>query len=342
MQQDEFIQQHGGDLTPEQAAQLLELAMGDTGTTPDNGAAPDVPAVASVQDDKQPVVEQSAAPAATDTSAAEDPANAVILAKDGKHTIPYEKLVSARTEAQDWKAKAETAQAELTALQSQAQARADAGQAPTVMDNKVAAAEAAIDAGVDPALFGDFSEEDLTKGIQKLVDMRVDARVAEASQAIEAKLAQTLTPLQKERAESAVEAHFQAIYTKHPDMDSIAESQELQAWIAGQPSFLQDGYRAVMQQGTAPQVIEMLDLFKSATGKTQAAPADSVKAAAAAAVAAASAPVPASLSEIPGGTPASSSPADAMDKMSGAQLLDFMQEKGMTAQQIDAYLNSRV
>ncbi|MCT2416064.1 hypothetical protein MNU23_30780, partial [Pseudomonas aeruginosa] len=75
-------------------------------------------------------------------------------------------------------------------------ARATAGEAPTSQDNQLAAAQAAMDQGVDPAIFGDFSEEALAAGIQKLIDAKVEARVS-------ALVDQKLAPIQKKEAESA-------------------------------------------------------------------------------------------------------------------------------------------
>jgi hypothetical protein len=66
--------------------------------------------------------------------------------------------VAARDGEKQWKAKAEQAESahaaalkELEGLRAQAQQRVDAGQAPTAVDNQVAAAQAAIDKGVDRA-----------------------------------------------------------------------------------------------------------------------------------------------------------------------------------------------
>ena len=143
---------------------------------------------------------------------------------------------------------AEAAQQELDALKTAAQERADSGQAPTKQDNQIAAAEAAIDAGVDPSLFGDFSEESLAAGINKLVQQQVEARLQSA-----------LAPYEKREAQTATEAHYNAIYTAHPDADSVAQSHELAEWINSQPTFVRGSMSAVMQKGSTDQVIELLD-----------------------------------------------------------------------------------
>lgn len=350
--QDEFIQQHAehGNLSPQQAAQLLELAteQGDTGAKPELDAKPDA---TTAQEDAKPNggtddktndtnTADAGAPTGATTDEPTDPAKAVIQAKDGVHTIPYQKLVDAREGEKTWKAKAEqaqidvaAAQTELDALKAQAQQRADAGVAPTKVDNQVAAAQAAIDQGADPALFGDFSEEGLAKGIKLLVDQQVAAKVGEA-----------LAPLRQQQQVTAQQSHYQLIYEKHPDADSIAESKELQDWIGQQPKFAQDAYRGVLDKGDQASVIELFDTFKSSTGRTQAAagatPQGDAKAQAKAAIQAAQPVVPASLSGIPGGRPGPGSAEDVLADLSGPDLAERM--ASMSPAQIEAYLNRQI
>lgn len=362
-QQNEFIQSLNGDLSPTQAAQLLEMSgQGDTGATSSElaaqpGAAP-VPAAGSAQGDAgttgandsataATAATPAAAPAATPAAAANElnAGNAVILAKDGKHTISYDKLVEAREGEKHWKAQAEAAQTQLAELQAQAKARADAGQTPTQTDAQVAAAQAAIDQGIDPGIFGDFSEEDLAKGIQTLVNAKV-------AQQVDAIVAQKLAPIQQKHATDATQTHYAAIYEAHPDADSLAESKELADWINTQPSFVRDGYSTVLQKGSTQQVIELFSAFKQATGTTQSAGAGAatggteqvdpaaVKAAAQAAIANAPTRVPASLTDLPGGRPAGLSRDEQMADMNGRELLDAMQGGNMSPEQIDRFLNT--
>lgn len=325
----------GGDLTPEQAAQLLSLGIqGDTGApSPELSSGP---AAAPAPTDPSPQPAAQPEPELT-------PENAVILAKDGKHTISYDKLVQARetaraaqTEAQALAAQLQAAQQQLADLQAQAQARADAGQAPTATDNQVAAAQAAIDAGVDPALFGDFSEEALAKGITKLVDQQVAARM----EAINAKL----KPIEQQAATDATTAHFNAIYSAHPDADSIVESQEFAVWKGAQPAVVRAALDQALEKGSSTDVIEVFSAFKAATqqqsppaaGKGAMTPAEAAKAA----IAKASAPIPASLSDIPGGRVAGTNVFEAMDTMNSHELLAAT--SNMTAEQIEAWLNAQI
>lgn len=316
----EFIQSLEGELTAEQVDQLIHGPEGDTDAQADDeGNEPGV--TTETEDSKQDGE-------ADDSGLTAE--NAVVMARDNKHTIPFEKLEEAREGQKHWRAQAEAAQQELESLKAQAQARADAGQSPTKQDNQIAAAEAAIDAGVDPELFGDFSEEALAAGINKLVQQQVDARLQSA-----------LAPYEKREAQTAVEAHYNAIYEAHPDADSVAQSQELTEWINSQPTFVRGSMSAVMQEGSTDQVIELISAFKSATGTTQAAgnlTAQAVRTAAKQKADNAKSDVPASLSDFPAGRAGATSRDEAMhDMSSGIDLATAMDD--MTPEQIEQFLN---
>ena len=272
-----------------------QAATGDTGDQPEHGGAPTT------------TTEQGDGKESSEAQAEKQ----VLMAKDGVHTIPYEKLTEARSSAQQWQAQAEAAQQELQALRAEAQARADQGQAPTRTDAMVAAAEAAIDAGADPADFGDFSEEALVAGIRKTVSAQVQAEVAKA-----------LAPLRKQEQEqqqarerSAVEAHHSAILTAHPDASSVVQSAEMEAWVKAQPSYVQPGIRQVLEEGTTEQVIELISSVKESTGAVGKGAQGGRQAAAQAAIQRAQSPIPNSLSDIPGGRAGGSSLTDRMASM---------------------------
>ena len=339
-----------GALTPDQAAEALATAgSGDTGEQPDTGGAPTTTPETSESGDagehgtKDTGEKGTGAPAAAGESEI-DPAKAVVMARDGIHTIPYERLAQSRQEAQQaregeqhWKAQAEAAQQQLAELQAQAQARVDAGQTPTKTDNMVATAEAAIEAGVDAGVFGDFSEEALAAGIQKLVAQQVAAQV-------QAHVGKALAPVQAKHQEDAATAHYSAIYGKHPDADSIAQSNEFAAWVNAQPSAVRAAYWGLFDAktgGTADQIVEVFDAFKaSSTPSKPATAAASTQEAAKAALATAKTEPPSSLSSIPGGRAAGASVADATADMSGVEMMQAT--AGMSPAQIEAWLNQQI
>lgn len=313
-----------GALSPEQAAAALAAGEGDTSAELENGGTPDA---TTVTDDA------ATGEDAGTTTEAGDPANTVVMARDGKHTIPYETLVKHREGEQHWKAQAEAAQQQLAELQAQAQARADAGTAPTTTDNMLATAEAAIESGADVGIFGDFSEEALAKGIATLVEQQVQARVSAA-----------LEPLTTKQAKDAAAAHYDAIYSKHPDADSIAQSNEFAAWVNAQPSAVRNAYWGLFDAktgGTAEEIVEVFDAFKAVSTPNPNTPAAAnPKAAASAAVAAARATPPASLSSIPGARVEGASELDRAADMSGPDMLEAT--KNMSPAQIEAWLDRQI
>ena len=296
-----------GELTAAQMMELVQLPEGDIASASTASANSSVPAAASDARTQKPTDTQSttAATAPTDAQAQ------VILAKDGVHTIPFEKLVEAREEGKHWKAQAQAAQDALAALQAQADARAEAGKAATATDKAVEAASAAIEAGADPDLFGDFSEEAIRAGVKKLV--------AEQTAALRAELAREFAPIKQAAEVNEVEQARNLVLSKHPDAASIAESAELEQWVQSKPAFVRGAYQQVITGGTPAQVVDLLDAFKA---ETKPATANAgAEAAAAKAIANAKTRSPSSLSDIPGGVAASTNPAEGLADASAQDLI---------------------
>lgn len=359
MKKDELFQEiDGGRPTPEQAARMIELAMGDTSNfmldsdepnvAADEGAGDAGEASADAADqvdnteqntDAQQGAGDAGASAGGDQQGKTPEAkelnaeNAVILAKDGKHTIGYEKLVEARQGEQHWKAQAQAAQAELQRLRDEAAARATAGEAPTSQDNQLAAAQAAMDQGVDPAIFGDFSEEALAAGIQKLIDAKVEARVS-------ALVDQKLAPIQKKEAESAASAHLNAIYEAHPDATPLRRARSSgTGWRPVRPMSARASPRCWK---TAPRPMSSnCSVRSSPPPETLSSRSSSrtrkTRRLAQAAINKAKTEPPASLSDIPGGKPPAGNRFEAIAAMDPASMSDAL--RGMSPDQVEAFLN---
>lgn len=327
-----------GEWSAQDAAQYLEMSMnGDTSQgesieTPADTAADEQTTEPNDKDDT-PATE---APTETpETESKEDAeGNNVVLARDGVHTIPYEKLVEARERDRVSQEALAAANAELEILRKQNQTPATV--ATTQQEQDIETAQAAIDAGVNPDYFGDFSEEALAEGINKLIDERVTAQV-------DARVAKALEPMQQREQESAADAHMRTIYEAHTDADSIVESGEFNSWKASQPSYIQAALDGVLAQGTAEQVVELLNNYKQSTTSTPAAEADKpstddLKAKAREAIKNTAPAVPASLSDIPGGHKGVTDIREQMESMSGIELVDAM--SSWTPEKREQYLNN--
>lgn len=316
MNQDEFFQanQVDGKLTDEQMVQMLDLPEGDTAQA--DSSVPNTDQADGTTNNEEVL----------ETKVEKVEVTPVVLAKDGVHTIPFAKLEEARQGEQHWRSVAEEQQRVIDELAKQP------------AKTEVPAAVADVDAGFDVAKREQDYIDALMNGETddaKAIRMEIDA-VKERR--YEAKLNAVLEPIQKQREVSATDAHFKAIADKHPDFESIAQSQELAQWIAKQPSFVRNGYEQVIAQGTAEQAIELFDAFKAANGLTNAAPGrPNVAEIAKTAIANAKSKTPTSLSEIPAGAGVQHDEAAAMLEMSGTSLMAKFE--GKTPEQINALLS---
>lgn len=321
-----------GDWSPQQAAQYLEDSM--------NGDTAQADSIETPADTDADEADKPATVAPTDTPAEpssnddkEADGEPVVLARDGLHTIPYETHVAYREGERAAKEALAAANAELEILRKQPKPDTAAA---TQQDKDIETAQAAIDAGVNPDYFGDFSEEALAEGINKLIDERVSAQV-------EARVAKALEPMQAKEQESAADAHMRTIYDAHQDADSIVESGEFSSWKAQQPSYIQAALDGVLQQGTAEQVVELLNNYKQSTNSTpepaKAEPSkDELKAKAREAIKNTAPVVPASLSDIPGGHKGATNITEQMESMSAIELADTMMD--WSAEKREQYLNN--
>lgn len=93
-----------------------------------------------------------------------------------------------------------------------------------------------------------------------------------ANKMIESKL-EEITPkidsIEERTQETASEEHFATIKKAHANYEKIYNSGALTTWIKSQPKFLQAGMEVVIEDGTAEEIIEMLDAYKTTIKHTQ-------------------------------------------------------------------------
>lgn len=318
------------------AAELLESAL--DGTLQDDDALTEQPDVST---DGVPAAASNERQTDQQTGDAEtEVEGSPILSKSGAYTIPYEKLAEAREArkaAQDRIAQLEQQVAELTgaqqrnlaAVQADAQDRANAGQAQTAADANLAAATQAMADGVDLSIFGDFSEEDLAKGVAEL-NRRAMAQV---EQRLMAALDDRLAPLRAQEAKTATSAHYDAIYAAHKDADEIVESAEFAAWRDNLPAFAKAGVENALTKGSAQDVIEVFDAFRGTkpqqqTNTERTAPEAPARR------------VPNSLSDVPGAAPMDKTQQILAAAGNAEALLDSM--GSLTPEQRDALLDNLI
>lgn len=113
--------------------------------------------------------------------------------------------------------------------------------------------------------FTETYNDDVVKAV-RIISAREAQRIASElrSQAIE--------PLQSTLVETARDAHFRTISSAHQDWQNVVGSEQFANWVESQPSVIRRAYQGVLQQGTAPEVVEMLDAYRSSRAAPPPAP----------------------------------------------------------------------
>lgn len=240
----------------------------------------------------------------------------VIQARDGVHTIPYAELDSARTKAQEAIAEAEVAaekMSELSAENEQLQSKLAEFEVAQVKDEKSGGNQHT------DSFLSELQDEfpELATGLQSVLNAEREAHKAELEQVKSEidPIKQGLEEARQFKEEMRIEAHFAAIEKAFPNYEDILESVEFQEWQKELPGYVKSHIEEILERGTAPQVIDVLEDFnkistpgKTVIGKAREAE-QSVKS-----------NLPGTMSDIPGGSAPPSDEDEAILNMSHKQL----------------------
>lgn len=92
-------------------------------------------------------------------------------------------------------------------------------------------------------------------------------------QMIQAAIKEAIAPIQQQTALTAEDRFKQTITAKHADAFEVIGNGAVDRWIETLPSFQRAAAVAVLEKGSAEEVVELLDLFRGATPAASAAPA---------------------------------------------------------------------
>jgi hypothetical protein len=247
----EWFLQHAPAYESLSLDQVNALARGEQveyGETAPDAQATEPAAVSAEPAPAAKAADSSATPAAAKT----EPAEPVVLAKDGSHTIPFSELEAARARGDALEAALKAKDELLDSLKGAK--KDDAGTGGTVAQEDVLA---------------DFKKqypeiaELLAPALQKIVDAGVDARVATMRKELDA----AITPLQQSAQDTQVDYHFQTITDAVPDFETLRDSGKVEEWIKTQPSYIRNAAETVLKEGTASEVIELFNQYKATLAK---------------------------------------------------------------------------
>ena len=324
----EVIEAHGGELTDEQMAELLDGNLdpvaGDTDVDepnhePEEDQSTEKSDGQELKSSEPEAEDEETAAGSEEPDEEEEP---VIVAKDGKHEIPYQKLVEARDSEKD--------------------AKAQARQWQEIAEQKEKLIEAMKAEGDSQ---DEGKTDTLSESMQDLLDDYPEAagqikELMESNTSLSQKIGELEKVLENLNAENETARHFARIRDAHKDFETIFQSPEYGGWVEKQPAFLRASIQAVYESGTADQVIELLDTYKQAvpgdTGDVGSGR-DDLKQTVEQKVRQASekAAAPASLSDIPG-SEAHHDAGEAMAEMSPTALMDTFE--GKSQEQIEELL----
>lgn len=183
---------------------------------------------------------------------------------------------------------------------------------------------------IDPdELFGEFDGKGLINGINHIVNQRVEKLV-------EQQLAQRLASIEQKHAQDLQAEHLNAIHAVHPDAETVVNSDEFAKWVQSQPSYIQPSIVAVVENGNASQINELLTNYKATL--TPPPKTDDVQAKANDIIKNTTPDVPNSLSEMGGQT--ATDPMQAVANMNAVQMADTM--SSWTPEQIENFLNRQI
>lgn len=118
------------------------------------------------------------------------------------------------------------------------------------------------------AVAADFPE------VMQAIVARERVLIAKMENVFAAKLAEVTSqfaPAVTVAKDIARSRHEEAILSVHNDAFDVRD--KVIEWIGTQPSFLKNTYESVLQKGTASEVVELLSVYKKATGAVEAHPA---------------------------------------------------------------------
>lgn len=325
-----------GKLSDDQRASLYEGGAIEGDTTADDAAAAAAAQAASTADDVAKAAEGGDAPGATAKPADEPKAGvapqgddkAVVLSKDGKHTIPYSELADARERA----AQLERENAVLREKQQPSQEEQAAAKAA----EKLAAAPEPVNLDdlegqyQDALLEGDRAKateirRNINAEIQRQAEAAAQKRIADDQAAQAAKAAQDAI---QATAAKAIES-YPFLDHKSPNANQQAIT-DVRVWTK---HLVEEGMAPAQALDEAVKRFAPIYAPAKSQGTTEA---DAAKKAAEA-IAAAKSGVPASLSAIPAGTPSPHDEATALLNMDGHALTNKF--VGKTPEQIEALIN---
>lgn len=250
----------------------IELEPGELGDDADDGDEGDELPTQDVA--KQP---EPAAPQAEAGQEGGGSPDGAAVVSTGQQAPADDEIEKERQRLRSWEGRLKAREAELSkkggeespaaeATEDRLEAVADATGSTELKEAAQAAAEAVEAGDISPdeamrQLSEDFGDEFISL-IQKVV-------VATARKEL-APVASKADQAEKAAMKLAVERHYSAIESKHPDFREVNASPEFDGYLKSLPEAQRQEAERIRQSGTAQEIVKMLDSYKGAAKAKQA------------------------------------------------------------------------
>lgn len=109
----------------------------------------------------------------------------------------------------------------------------------------------------EQAMQSNAALDDLKKEYPELASPLID-KIAQ----LEAQIAQSTSEFKQDSMQKELQDHFANIRAKHPDVDSLTDSEDFQGWLERQTPV----WKRVSKEGSSDEVVSLLDKYKTEMG----------------------------------------------------------------------------
>ena len=109
----------------------------------------------------------------------------------------------------------------------------------------------------EQAMQSNAALDDLKKEYPELASPLID-KIAQ----LEAQIAQSTSEFKEDSMQKELQDHFANIRAKHPDVDSLTDSEDFQGWLERQTPV----WKRVSKEGSSDEVVSLLDKYKTEMG----------------------------------------------------------------------------
>ncbi len=109
----------------------------------------------------------------------------------------------------------------------------------------------------EQAMQSNAALDDLKREYPELASPLID-KIAQ----LEAQIAQSTSEIKEDSMQKELQDHFASIRAKHPDVDSLTDSEDFQGWLERQTPV----WKRVSKEGSSDEVVSLLDKYKTEMG----------------------------------------------------------------------------